>query len=99
MRLVPPADPEALAVAIQEVCTSQAVRDALSETGHRAFGKRLSRQAIAEQVEADALVAIIEFVEQRHFLAARATPGCPEIDHHHLAAKIPEAECLAIACL
>jgi glycosyltransferase involved in cell wall biosynthesis len=50
LRLVPPADPEALAVAIQEVCTSQAVRDALSEAGHRAFGKRLSRQAIAAQV-------------------------------------------------
>ena len=45
--------------------------------------------------EPELVVLLVYALEQRHFLAARSAPARPEIDHHHLALVLRQADAAA----
>src|SRR6185312_7106091 len=58
-----------------------------------AFGRlRVGLHVHADQRETHLAVLLVDVLEQGHFLAARSTPAGPEIEHHHLALVLGEAD-------
>src|SRR5208282_3544568 len=52
--------------------------------------------AHADHLESLAMIASVESVQSRHFLAARRTPGCPEVDDYDFPALRTQIECLTV---